>query len=124
MASAGIEEPFAVVYSDASQPGRQVVLWGGTGEIFGMGNRQRQLDAFFSNATSQLQGGKVSERSPVQPGSIGGLAECGKVSGIGATMTLCAWLGDDALLGFIFIGYSPEKSAEMVPGILAAVATR
>lgn len=121
LTNGGIEEPFAVVYEDTAQAGRQVIVWGGTGPIFGTGSRQAQLNGFFSSAGAQLSGGTISDRAPVSAGSVGGLAECEKVSGMGVAMSLCAWIGEDALVGFILTGYSPAEAGEAVPEILSAI---
>jgi hypothetical protein len=121
LTTGGIEEPFAAVYEDTATSGRQVVVWGGTGPIFGAGSTQAQLDGFFSSAGKQLSGGTISERGPVSPGTVGGVAECEKVSGMGVAMALCAWIGDDALVGFIFTGYAPAEAGSAMPEILSAI---
>src|SRR5262249_38206180 len=56
----GLEDPFAAAYREAS--GRNVVIWGGTGSIFGIGTQQSRIDGFFAGASGQFGGAKVSGR--------------------------------------------------------------
>src|SRR6266545_4519149 len=104
-----------------SSPGRTAMVWGGTGKAFGAGGSERQLDAFFTSAGKNLGGGSLGQRVATDPGSVGGKAECAKVNGLGVTMTMCAWAGNQALLGFIFTGLTPDKSGPQVRAMLAAI---
>ena len=40
------------------------------------------------------------------------------------TMTLCAWLGDNAVVGFIFSGITPDKSGAQVRSMLPAIVVK
>lgn len=121
LTGSGIEKPFAVSYQDSANESRTVLVWGGTGKIFGAGGRQVQLDAFFTSAESQFPGATPTGRSTVSSGSAGGQAECEKLGGLGVAVTLCAWAGDDALLGMLFAGYEPAEAGPLVEEILAGV---
>ncbi len=121
MRNAGMDDPFAVIYEDTTSPGRTAIVWGGTGKAFGAGGSERQLDAFFTSAGKNLGGGSLGQRVATDPGSVGGKAECAKVNGLGVTMTMCAWAGNQALLGFIFTGLTPDKSGPQVRAMLAAI---
>jgi hypothetical protein len=120
LTNAGMENPFAAVYQDAKNPGRRVVIWGGSGGIFNVGNSQQQLDGFFSSMGSQLAGTKPVA---VEVGAIGGVAECAKSGLSGLKLSICAWGGSSALLGFMFNGVEPEAAGAqmrtMLPSIVA-----
>jgi hypothetical protein len=122
--NAGLTDPFTVVYDDTTAAGRRVIVWGGTGALFGIGTPDKELDSFFSSAGASLSGGTVGPRIDVAPGSVGGKAQCAKISGLGATASMCAWSGDKALLGFIFNGITPEKSGQEVQSMLPAIVVK
>jgi len=118
LTNAGLENPFAAVYEDTKNPGRTVAIWGGTGAIFGAGGEQAQLDSFFKSAGAQVAGGKPQS---VDPGAVGGKAECVKSSLSGIKASVCAWVGKDALLGFLFSGVAPEAAGTEMRAILPSV---
>ena len=121
LSNAGIEKPFAAVYEDSAVTGRTTVMWGGVGDIFRVAP-ETQLSAFIKSAGSSLPGGAtVATETDVEPGQVGGKAKCAKVNGAGVTMTLCAWNGGDALIGFLFGGIGPDKAAAQMRTILSAV---
>jgi hypothetical protein len=124
MENAGLSDPFTVVYDDTAAAGRKVIVWGGTGPLFGVVSADKQLDSFFSSAGANTGGGSLGARSNVDPGSVGGKAQCAKVNGLGATMSMCAWSGNAALLGFIFTGVSPDKSGPVVHTMLPAIVVK
>jgi hypothetical protein len=115
----GIEDPFAAAYQEPS--GRNVVIWGGTGSIFGIGTPQSRLDGFFAGAEGQFNGAKASGRSSADTGSAGGQAACETVSGTGVSLAICAWAGRDAVLGLIFTGYQRATADSLMPTVLSAV---
>jgi hypothetical protein len=121
MTNAGLDHPFAAVYQDTKNPGRTVVIWGGTGSAFNAGGAQRQLDSFFTSAGSQLGGAKPAA---VDAGPAGGKAECAKSGLSGIKLTVCAWVGTNALLGFIFNGVAPDAAGAQMRTILPAIATK
>jgi len=118
MSNAGIKDPFAAVYEDTKHPGRSVAIWGGTGAIFGVGGGQTQLDGFFRSAGSQFAGAKPQA---VDPGAVGGKAECAKSDNTGMTFAICAWVGTDALLGFLFNGVEPDAAGVQMRAILPSI---
>jgi hypothetical protein len=124
LGNAGIQQPFAVSYDDSTAPGRTAIAWGGTGKVFGIGSAKSQLDAFFTSAGKEVGGGSVGARVDVDPGTVGGKAQCAKVDGLGLAMTMCAWAGQDALLGFLFPGVAPDKGAEQMRTMLPAIVVR
>jgi hypothetical protein len=126
MSSAGLEQPFAVVYDDTAASGREAIVWGGVGTMFGMADPQAELDSFFSSAGDTLgAGATVGTRTNVTPpSSVGGVAQCAQVSGSGVRMALCAWVGNGAVLGFIFTGVTPTQAGDEVNSILTAVVSK
>src|SRR5438874_1828301 len=50
MSTAGLENPFAVMYEESTNKGHLAVVWGGTGSALGGSNANSQLDAFFGSA--------------------------------------------------------------------------
>jgi hypothetical protein len=125
MSAAGLENPFAAMYEDTAVKGRLAVVWGGTGSAFGGGgNANSQLDAFFGSAGSSVGGGTVGAKQDVDPGAVGGAARCAPVSGTGVVMSLCAWATDNAVLGFIISGLSPDKSADRMRQMLQAIVVK
>jgi hypothetical protein len=121
MTNAGLENPFAAVYQDTKNPGRNVVIWGGTGAIFNAGGAQRQLDSFFSSMSSQLAGTKPVA---VEAGAIGGKAECAKSGLSGLKISICAWVGNGALLGFIFNAVEPDAAGAQMRTILPSIVAK
>jgi hypothetical protein len=125
MQSAGLGQPFAVIYEDTAAKGHEVTVWGGSGGALGVGNPQTELDAFFSSAGKQLGSGvTLGSRSDVDTGSAGGKVQCSKVNGTGTTMTLCAWLGDNVIVGFIFSGTGVDKAGGQIRTIVPAVVVK
>jgi len=120
MEAAGLSDPYTAVYEDTS--GQRVVIWGGAGSIFS-GSPDTQLNAFFTSAAKSLNG-TLGPKVAADSGSLGGKAQCSKVSGTGANLSLCAWSGSNALLGFIFTAIAPEKAATNVKTILPAVVVK
>jgi len=118
LTNAGLENPYAAVYEDTKNPGRTVAIWGGTGAVFGAGGEQTQLDGFFKSAGAQVAGGKPEA---VDPGAIGGKAECVKSSLSGIKASVCAWVGNEALLGFLFSGVEPAAAGTQMRAILPSV---
>jgi len=121
MTNAGLENPFAAVYQDTKNPARRVVIWGGTGTIFNAGGAQKQLDSFFSSAGGQLGGAKPVA---VDAGTVGGKAECAKSGLSGLKISICAWVGNGALLGFIFNAVEPDAAGAQMRTILPSIATK
>jgi len=121
MSNAGFEDPFAAVYQDTKNPARRVVIWGGTGTVFSAGGAQKQLDSFFSSAGSQVGGAKPAA---VDAGPAGGKAECARSGLSGLKVSICAWVGDGALLGFIFNGVEPEAAGAQMRTILPSIAVK
>lgn len=125
MSGAGIEDPFAVMYDDTSSKGRLAIAWGGTGAAFGGSDPGAQLDGFFSSAGASLgSGATVETRQDADPGAVGGKAQCAKVDGTGVVMAMCAWAGDNALLGFIISGLTPDKAATRMQQMLQAIVVK
>jgi hypothetical protein len=118
MTNAGLDNPFAAVYEDTKNPGRTVAIWGGTGAIFSAGGGQTQLDGFFRSAGSQFSG---SKRVAVEAGAVGGKAECAKSDNSGMKFAVCAWVGTDALLGFLFNGVEPDAAGAQMRAILPSI---
>lgn len=121
LTNAGLENPFAAVYQDTKNETHRVVIWGGTGAIFNAGGEQKQLDGFFSSLGSQLDGTKPAA---ADPGPIGGKAECAKSGLSGLKVSVCAWVGTGALLGFIFNGVEPGAAATQMRAILPSIAIK
>jgi hypothetical protein len=118
--TSGVEEPFAVTYDDPTTK-RLAILWGGTGRAFGLGGSDKQLDGFFGAAGKDLNGGTIGAPVSVDPGPTGGNAECAKVDGLGVVMSVCAWAGTNALLGFILSGLTPDQGGEQLRAMLPSI---
>jgi len=118
MTNAGLENPFAAVYEDTKNPGRRVVVWGGTGKIFNSGDAQTQLDSFFTGMGSELGGAKPVA---VDMGAAGGKAECAKSTTSGVKLSICGWVGNDALLGFIFGALEPAAAGAQMRTLLPSI---
>jgi hypothetical protein len=121
LSKAGLDNPFAAVYQDTKNPARRVIVWGGTGAVFNAGGAQTQLDSFFASAGGQLGGAKPAA---VDAGSIGGKAECAKSGLSGAKISICAWVGTDALLGFLFNGIEPDAAAAQMRTVLPSIVVK
>jgi hypothetical protein len=121
LTSAGLENPFAAVYQDTKNAAHAVVVWGGTGAIFSAGGAQAQLDSFFGSAGGQLGGAKPVA---VDAGAIGGRAECAKSGLSGAKISICAWVGSDALLGFLFNGVEADAAAAQMRTVLPSIVVK
>jgi hypothetical protein len=122
MSTAGLEQPFAVVYENPAAPGHDTIVWGGTGGAFAMGTPKQQLDAFFAAAGGSLGNGvTVGTATAVDPGSVGGQARCAKINGLGVKLAMCAWTGSSAVLGFLCFGVAPDQAGGQVKQVLPAV---
>jgi hypothetical protein len=119
LSSSGISNPYAIAYQDKSQSSRRVVVWGGTGSDFA-GDDQVRRDAFFRSGNAEFTGETVSNRAPVPTGAARGSAECETVTG-NSSLAFCVWVGNDALLGLIFQGYSRSDSDALAATVLSAV---
>ncbi|GAA2361466.1 hypothetical protein [Dactylosporangium salmoneum] len=123
LSAAGIDNPFAAQYQDSSKTSRVAIVWGGTGSIFSVGGPDKQLDSFFKSAFQSLNS-TGSAPIDVQPGSLGGKAQCEKTdSSSGVTISICAWVGNDALLAFMFSQMEPDAAATQVKVMLPAIVT-
>jgi hypothetical protein len=74
---------------------------------------QKELDGTFAGAG--FSGLKVSSITTVDPGKLGGAAECGKSTDSGIDLVLCGW-SDEGSLGFtIFFFRSVDKAKAEFP---------
>ncbi|MEU7868641.1 hypothetical protein [Dactylosporangium sp. NPDC049140] len=121
MSDAGVQNPFAAQYQDSKQTAHVVVVWGGTGSAFGVGGPDKQLKDFFDGAFKSL-GGTGSDSTPFEAGKLGGKAECQKTTATGVTISICAWVGNDALLAFMFNGMEPSAAAIQAKLMLPSMA--
>jgi hypothetical protein len=60
----------------------------------------------------------------MDPGPVGGTMECGKATGLGFTITMCVWIGYDALLAIMLGGVPLDKSQDRLHAILQAVVVK
>ncbi len=121
LSDAGVKNPFAAQYRDKTKASKVVAVWGGTGAIFSAGGAQRQLDAFFTGMGTQLNGGQATTPVTVDPGPIGGKAECAKTDASGVTFATCAWVGTNVLLAFLFNATEPGAAGTQVRLMLPAM---
>ncbi|MER7008057.1 hypothetical protein ABT297_34115 [Dactylosporangium sp. NPDC000555] len=121
LSDAGIKNPFAAQYQDTAKPARVAVVWGGTGSIFSVGGQQKQLDEFFKGALKDL-GGSGSDPVNVDMGKLGGKAQCQKADSSGAQLAICAWVGNDVLLAFMFNSIEPDAAATQMKLMIPAIA--
>lgn len=121
MTSAGLEHPFAAAYQDTKNSGHRVVIWGGTGSIFSAGSPEQELDSFFTSVGNQLGDAKPAT---VDAGAVGGKAECAKSGASGMRLSICAWVGSDALLGFIFNNVEPDAAGTQMRTILPSIVVK
>jgi hypothetical protein len=119
VAQTGVQKPFAVIYSDPASD--SAIAWGGVGTPYGKGTAQSRLDAFFTTAARNIGGGNAGPRTDVDPGDLGGTAQCATVTGIGISMVVCGWTGTDALMGFEFSAGTLEQDLLQMPSLLAAI---
>jgi hypothetical protein len=121
MAGNGFEQPYAITYADTQHAGRTVIVWGGTGTSFGGLSTNLELNEFFSTANSGLHGETPGARVDVPAGPTGGTAQCEDLHGAGIDQSLCAWIGNGALLGFIITGYPSAEAHAFLPEVLSAI---
>ncbi|WP_432976066.1 hypothetical protein [Dactylosporangium sp. CA-233914] len=120
LSSAGVANPFAAQYQDSAKSTRIAVVWGGTGSAFSVGGPDKQLTAFFDSAMKSV-GGTPGTPTTVDPGKLGGKAECQKTDANGITMSICAWVGTDVLLAFMFSTLQPSEAATQMKNMLPAM---
>jgi hypothetical protein len=121
IASANLDQAIGVAYEDPAAKSHQMFVYGGVSPSIGLLPPETQLDGFFTAAEAQLGGGHLGARTDVSTGAVGGKAQCAKVDGTAATLSMCAWVGDDALLGFLFLGFTADKAKAQVPPALTAI---
>ncbi|MER7276109.1 hypothetical protein ABT369_16795 [Dactylosporangium sp. NPDC000244] len=121
MTDAGVQNPFAAQYQNTQKTSQVVVAWGGTGSGFSIGGPDKQLKDFFDGAFKSL-GGTGSDSTPFDPGKLGGKAECQKTDATGVTLSICAWVGTDALLAFMFNPMEPSAAAIQAKLMLQSMA--
>ncbi len=110
--SDGLHDTFAAYYKDPAQVGHPVVIYGGRGAI---GSLDASLDKFFSVAGEDMEGGRVSQVTDVDPGATGGALRCGTGSYRSGPTTVCAWAEHYGLVAGVFPDRPvPEASALMV----------
>jgi len=123
LSDAGVKNPFAAQYQDKTKSTKTVAVWGGTGAIFSAGGAQKQLDAFFTGIGKTLNGGESTTPIKVDPGSVGGTAECSKIDNSGITFSVCAWVNTNVLLAFMFNAIEPDAAGAQVRILLPAIVT-
>jgi len=119
VAQGGVEQPYAAIYADPASD--SAIAWGGVGTPYGKGTPTSRLDAFFVTASRNVGGGTAGPRVDVDPGGLGGKAQCASVAGVGITMVVCGWSGDRALLGFEFSAGSLDQDRQLMASMLAAI---
>lgn len=115
----GVEHPFAVVYADPAED--SAIVWGGVGSPYAKGTPASRLDTFFTRTARNIGGGSAGPRTDLDPGALGGTAQCTTVAGRGITMVVCGWTGDGALLGFEFSAGTLDQDAPQMTALLAAI---
>jgi hypothetical protein len=118
--SAGLTDPFAAAYEDGTTPTRTVLVWGGFGKAFGT-DPQKELDSFFASAVKGLDGATIGSRADVSTGAVGGKMECAKIDGLGIMVTVCAWAGNNAVLGIMATGLDQTKGTAQAQAVLPNV---
>jgi hypothetical protein len=121
MAGDGISQSIAVAYEDTAAGNKPVLVWGAGGGVFGVLTPKARLDAFFTGAGKSAAGGTVGTRTPVDPGTAGGSAECADITGTQTALALCAWAGGDVILGVMFVGESAAQGGGQMRTIVPAV---
>lgn len=124
MRTAGLEQPFAVVYRNTSVPGQAALLWGGTGKMFSVIGNDAGLDSIFKQMPALLGGESLGTRTDVPTGALKGKMECAATDGMGIAMTLCIWAGPGGLLAMMFTGADQATGAQQAQAVLPAVVTK
>jgi hypothetical protein len=119
VAQRGVQEPFAVIYTDPAS--ESAIAWGGVGTPYGTGTPASRLDAFFVTASRNVGGGTAGPRTSVDAGALGGTAQCASVDGVGISMVVCGWTGDYALMGFEFSAGTLDQDMTLTQSMLAAI---
>ena len=123
MSAIGAEKPYATIYTDSTVPNSGIIVWGMSGSTIGI-NPQVQLEYFFDSSIASRIGATAGPRTAVAPGPTGGTAQCESLIGTGIALTLCAWTGSGAALGFYFNIITLRESAALVHTMLPAIVTR
>jgi hypothetical protein len=107
----------AVTYQDGSDSSRKVFVYGGTGLPVPPGSPSSQLKRMVRTGTTN--GVHVGKLDSVDPGSVGGMAECAVVR---ATKVVnCGWLSGETALVMSFNGFDKGSAQSLVPQILTAM---
>jgi len=119
VAQGGVQQPYAVIYTDPAST--SAIAWGGVGTPYVKGSPDSRLSAFFATASRNVGGGSAGPRIDVDPGALGGKAQCASVLGVGISMVVCGWTGDGALMGFEFSAGTLEQNQPQMKSMLAAI---
>ncbi|UWZ38800.1 hypothetical protein Drose_11575 [Dactylosporangium roseum] len=99
----GADTAYAAAYGDGTGT---LVVWGGSGPAIGRADDRGLLTGFRDAWLAQLGGAAVGAAAAVDPGQVGGLAECAGITGdgYGNASALCLWTRDEVLLAMLFGG--------------------
>ncbi|WP_432824631.1 hypothetical protein [Dactylosporangium sp. CA-092794] len=118
LAKDGVPDPVAATYKDPS--GQSALLAGGSANALGSGWLW-QVGPFAARLAGEITGGTVTAHTPVDPGFIGGVAECSPADRGGAKLTVCAWVAEDITLVLMFEGRGVDDVGEPLRTMLPAV---
>lgn len=116
---ADLDNAVAAFYTDPRADQQLVLIVGGTGALR---NPADELDTAFRGAS---EGGlPISDRAAVDPGPLGGVAECGQGSAEGIVVAVCGSADHGSLVLGVFFNRTVEDSAALLRDIRAGVLTR
>lgn len=112
------EQRFTIVYADANNAQRKIMLAGTTRFV---GDPAKDLDAALDRLTPDLA---LTNRRQVAPGPLGGQQRCGTGKLDGRVVSVCAWADHGSVAVAAFLARDVDASSVMLQAIRAAVIQR
>jgi hypothetical protein len=114
-----LDQSMAVVYADPADPGRKVLLFGGTTLLW---QPERDLDTLVGLVGDDA--GAVADLREVPAGEQGGAMKCATAHAADGDMTICGWADHGSIVLGLFPGRDIDDAAALLRDIRTVILIR